>query len=135
MSIDAEVGNFRSDSSPGSGWKNQNRYHCIRELKGWEGGGGVHMNRIKRKLLGLKWVGNTTTQLTPQKRAPGWKGTVWCPSANTSLQISIFQIHQIFNISYFPQFNLSLSEKISLFQNAQKPPKNLHKSTKQWLMI
>ena len=63
MSIDDEVGNFRSDLSPGSGWKNQNRYHCIRELKGWEGwgGGGVHMNRIKRKLFVLKWVGNTTT--------------------------------------------------------------------------
>ena len=33
--------------------------------------------------------------------------TVWYPSTNSSLQISIFQIHQIFNISYFPQFNLS----------------------------
>ena len=73
----------------------------------------------------------------------GWKhfkessrlvgGTVWCQSTNSSLQISIFQIHQIFNISYFPQFNLSF-EKISLSQNAQKSPKNLPKAAKQWLM-
>ena len=36
---------------------------------------------------------------------------VWYPSTNSSLQISIFQIHQIFNISYFPQINLSFEEK------------------------
>ena len=70
----------------------------------------------------------------PQKRAPGWQGTVWCPSTNSSLQISIFQIHQIFNISYFPQFNLSFQKKISLSQNAPKSPKNLHKTVKQWLI-
>ena len=39
---------------------------------------------------------------------------------NSSLQISIFQIHQIFNISYFPQFNLFFKKKY-LFQ---KMPKN-----------
>ena len=26
---------------------------------------------FKRELLRLKWVGNTTTQLTPRKKAPG----------------------------------------------------------------
>ena len=36
---------------------------------------------------------------------------VWYPSTNSSLQILIFQIHQIFNISYFPQINLSFEEK------------------------
>ena len=51
-----------------------------------------------------------------KKRAPGWYGTVWCPSTNSSLQISIYQIHQIFNISYFPQFNLSFEKKISFPQ-------------------
>ena len=51
-------------------------------------------------------------------------------SSNSSLQISIFQIHQIFNISYFPQFNLTF-EKEYLFP---KSPKNLHKTAKQWLM-
>ena len=50
---------------------------------------------------------------------------------NSSLQISIFQIHQIFNISYFPQINLSIEKKMSLSQNAQKSPKNLHKTAKQ----
>ena len=35
-------------------------------------------------------------------------------------KFSIFQIHQIFNISYFPQFNLSFEKKISLSQNHPK---------------
>ena len=48
----------------------------------------------------------------------GWKhyqtlGTVWCPSTNSSLQMSIFQIQQIFVISYFPQFNKSF-EKLNM---------------------
>ena len=47
-----------------------------------------------------------------------WKH--WYPCTNSSLQISIFQIREIFNISYFPQFNLSF-EKKSLFP---KTPKN-----------
>ena len=57
-------------------------------------------------------------------RAPGWQGTVWYPSTNSSLQISIFQIHQVFNISYFPQFNLFFEKKTSLSQNAQKFTQN-----------
>ena len=66
---------------------------------------------IKRELLGLKYI--------PQMRAPGWQGTVWYPSTNSSHQISIFQIHQIFNISYFCQFNLSF-EKKNLFPKMPK---------------
>ena len=62
----------------------------------------------------------------PDSRPP----PVWYPSTNFSLQISIFQIHQIFNISYFPQFNLSFEKKY-LFP---KTPKNLHKAAKSWLM-
>ena len=46
----------------------------------------------------------------------------------------IFQIYQIFNISYCPQFNLSFQKKISLSQNSQKSPKNLHKTAIQWLI-
>ena len=61
-------------------------------------------------------------------------GPVWYPSNNSSFQISIFQIHQIFNISYFPQFNLFFEKKNSLSKNAQKSPKNLHKTAQQWLM-
>ena len=45
---------------------------------------------------------------------------VECISHQISHQISIFQIHQIFNISCFPQFNLSFEEK-NLFP---KMPKN-----------
>ena len=48
----------------------------------------------------------------PRKREPQVaRGPVWYPSTNSSLQISIFQIHQIFNNSYFPQFNLSVEKK------------------------
>ena len=39
------------------------------------------------------------------------------------LLISIFQIHQVFNILYFPQFNLPFEKKVFLSQNAQKSPK------------
>ena len=35
-------------------------------------------------------------------RAPGWKGTVWYPSSNYSLQILISQIHQIFKYAAYP---------------------------------
>ena len=78
-----------------------------------------HVNRseiwriIKRELLGLKCVGNTTRQLTTPNESPRLvgKGTVWYPSTNSSLQISILHIHQIFNTSYFLQFNLSFEKK------------------------
>ena len=63
----------------------------------------------------------------PPKREPQ---VVWCSSTNFSLQISIFQIHQMFNISYFPQFNLSYQKKNLVAKlNAQKSPKNLHVSS------
>ena len=35
-------------------------------------------------------------------------------SSNSSLQLSLFQNHEIFNILYFPQINLSFTE-INLF--------------------
>ena len=56
-------------------------------------------------------------------RAPGWKGTVWYPSTNSSPQISIFKIHQIFNISYFPQFNLFLEKKYLFPKMSKNHPK------------
>ena len=40
-------------------------------------------------------------------------GTVCCPTTNSSLQSSNFQMHQIFKSSYFPPFNLSFGENIS----------------------
>ena len=42
-----------------------------------------------------------------------------------SLQISIFQIHHIFNISYFPQFNLSFEKKY-LFPKMPKNHPNIY---------
>ena len=65
-------------------------------------------------------------------KTPVWQGTVWYPFTNySSIQNSIFQIHQIFNIfSYFPEFNLFFEKKY-LPQNVQKSPKHLHKTAKQ----
>ena len=59
-----------------------------------------------------------------RNRAPGWKGTAQYSSTNSSLQISIFQIHQIFNISYFPQLNLSLIPLPKCPKITQKFPQN-----------
>ena len=58
------------------------------------------------------------------------------PSINSSHQISIFQIHQIFNISNFLNLTYPLRKNISFpwSQNAQKSAKNLHKTAKEWLM-
>ena len=61
---------------------------------------------------------------TPPPYQPGALfGAVWCPSTNYSLQISIFQIHQIFNFIIFLNLNYHLRKKISLSQNAQNHPK------------
>ena len=49
--------------------------------------------------------------------------TVWHPSTNSSLKISTFQIHQIFNISYFPQFNLSFEKKYLFSKMLKNHPK------------
>ena len=43
-------------------------------------------------------------------------------------------MHPIFDILYFPQFNLSFEKKIDFSQNAQKSPKDIHKTAKLWLM-
>ena len=39
-------------------------------------------------------------------------------------KISIFQIHQIFNISYFPQFNLSFEKKYVFLKMPKNHPKS-----------
>ena len=44
-------------------------------------------------------------------------------SINSSLQNSIFQIHQTFNISYFPQFNLSFEKKNLIHRMSEHHPK------------
>ena len=53
----------------------------------------------------------------------GWKHYQY-PSNNSSLQISICQIHQIFNISYFLQFNLSFEKKYLFPKITQKFTQN-----------
>ena len=50
---------------------------------------------------------------TPKKEPQVGRGTVWYPSSNSSLQISIFQILQIFIISYFPNLTYPLRKSIS----------------------
>ena len=45
---------------------------------------------------------------------------MWCPFTNSSLQISIFQIHQNFNIS---SFHLSFKKKTSLLKLPKNHPK------------
>ena len=72
----------------------------------------------------------------PQKRAPGQQGTVWCPSTNSSLEISIFQIHQIFNISYFPPVSLTYPFRKKYFfpKMPENHPKIETKPAKRWLM-
>ena len=65
----------------------------------------------------------------PQKRALGWQQTVWCPFTNSSLQISILQIHQISNISYYPQFNLSFEKKPLFAKMPKHHPKIYTKSS------
>ena len=69
-----------------------------------------------------------TRPLTTPKEDPFTLAGDCMPSTTSSLQISIFQIHEIFNISYFPQFNLSFEKKKSLSKNVQKSPKHLHKT-------
>ena len=62
--------------------------------------------------------------IDPRKREPQvGRGTVWYPSSNSSIQISIFRIHQIFNISYFPQFKLSFDKKYLFTKIPQNHPK------------
>ena len=57
----------------------------------------------------MRW--NTTRQLPTPNESPRLVGDCLASLTNSSLQISIFQIHQIFNISYFPQFNPSFEKK------------------------
>ena len=69
-------------------------------------------------------VGNTTGQLSPRKESPRFVGAgLFGPSTNSS----IFKIHQIFNISYFPQFNLSFQKKKKLFPKIAKNRPKIYK--------
>ena len=81
---------------------------------------GIYVNRSEiwstsKTIVRLKCVGNTTRQLTPRKRSPGWWGTVWYPSTNFTLQMSIKS--SIFHIF----LNLPYPLKKSLFP---KMPRN-----------
>ena len=87
----------------------------------------------------MRWKHNQTVDpplpSPPKYRAPGWQGTVWCPSTNSSLQISIFRIHQIFNISYFPQFNQSSQKKYLFPKMLRNHPKIYKKPPKSGIEI
>ena len=95
---------------------------------------------IKMELLGLKWVGNTTRQLTHPhshfKREPQAGRELFgvyllilhfkSVQFSKSIKSSTFQ--------YFSQFNLSFQKTIYLSQNAQKSPKNLRETAKQCMV-
>ena len=68
----------------------------------------------------------------PKRKPQVGSGPVWYPCNNSSFQISIFQIHQIVNISYFPQFNLSFEKKIS-FPKCPKITEKFTQTAKQQL--
>ena len=79
---------------------------------------------IKKKIVRIKMGWKHYQTGDPRKReAQVALGTLRYPSTNSSLQISIFQIHQIFNISYFPQFNLSFEKKYIFPKKPKNHPK------------
>ena len=67
----------------------------------------------------MRWKHYQTVE-RPKREPQVGRGSVWYPPTNSSLQISIFQIHQIFNVSYFLQFNLSFEKKKNLFSKMRK---------------
>ena len=75
---------------------------------------------LKGELLGLKWAGTTTRRLNTPKESPRLVADCLDPPINSSLQISIFQVLQILNISHFPQCNLSFEKKKISFQKCHK---------------
>ena len=77
-------------------------------------GGGKHEYRIK-----MDWKHHQTVD-HPKREPQVGRDCLVSIYLFYLVQISIFQIHQIFSISYFPQFNLSF-EKKHLFP---KMPKN-----------
>ena len=120
--------------------------HFLKELQTFskELKAGVHVNRseiwsiIKRELLGLKWVGNTTRQLIDHLK---WEPQVGMGVVTFGIRLLIlhskFRFSKSIKSSIFFNifFNLTYPlRKISLSQNDQKSPKDLHKTTKQWLM-
>ena len=83
-------------------------------------------SNMKRKMLVLKWVGSTTRQLPPppppkKKRAPGWQGTVWCPS--TIILHFKFQFSKSMKSSTFHIF-LNLTYPLGKKYLFPKMPKN-----------
>ena len=82
-------------------------------------------SNIKRELLGFKRTGNTARVVDPPPPpAPKLKESLWLVGdCLVSLEISIFQIHHIFNISYFPQFNLSFEKKYLFLKMPKNHPK------------
>ena len=69
-------------------------------------------SNIIRELLGLKWVGNTTRQLTPQTRAPGWRG--------------LFGVHLLI-LHFNFQFSKSIkSSTFHIFLNLTHPLRKKH---------
>ena len=99
-------------------------------------------SNIMRELLGLKWVGNTTRQLTPppplkkKKKRKKREPQVGRGLFGVHLLILHFEFHQFSKSIKSSTFQIFLNltypfRKISLSQNTQKSPKDLHKTAKQ----
>ena len=102
------------------------------------------MNRseIWRELLGLKWVANTTRQLTPpppqkkkkkKKESPRLIGV--CLVFISQFFTSNFNFPNPSNLHHFICSSIWPILRESLSQNAQKSSENLQKTAKQRLMI
>ena len=93
---------------------------------------------IKRELLGSKWVGNPTRQLT-LPRHPKKKREPQVGKGLFGVHLLIirfkYQFSKSIKDSDFSQFNRPFEKKYpALSQNAQKSPKNLHKTAKQCMV-
>ena len=64
----------------------------------------------------------------PKRQPQVDSGLFWYPPINSSFQFSIFQTHQIFDISSFPQFNLSFKKKYLFPKMPKNHPKIYTKS-------
>ena len=91
---------------------------------------GVHLNRseicsnIQRKLLGLKWIGNTTRQSSPHppKKEESPRLIEDCFGVHVLILHLKFQFYKSIKTStiYFPQFNLSFDKKNISFPKRPK---------------
>ena len=101
---------------------------------------GFHLNRneiwsrFKRELLRLERVWNTFRQLTPSKESPRLVGDCLVSVLILYFKFQFSKSSKPSTIHIFLNLAYPFRRKICLSQNAQKSPKNLHKTAKHWSM-